>query len=205
MRTLISILCATGCLAAPLAAQATVDITGGYVSSNIHASGITGTASTAARSGFAAGVSVLGRLAPHLGVVPGAMFIEKGYQATAAGITSSLKLDYIEIPVLLRVWGGTGNTRVFALGGPAAAFRVSCSDEISGGSIAAGGVCTSGTTNNLKSADISVMFGGGVQVHAISIGARYDLGLTDVYTNDSGTATYRNRALLILGGVQVGW
>ncbi len=192
-------------LTAPLAAQARVGVIGGFVSSNITTSGTNGTFSPSARSGFAAGVSVQGQLSPNLSLGPEAVFIEKGYRSTVGGVTGTFKLNYIEVPVLLRLGAGAGTTRLFVLGGPSIAFKLSCSSDLSTGSGSIGGDCSSSTNNNIKSADFSVMFGAGVSVNALSLSARYDLGLTDVYNNTSDNVSYRNHALLILGGVQLGW
>ncbi len=191
-------------VAAPLTAQARVGVIGGFVSSNITTSGTNGTFSPSSRSGFAAGVSVQGMLAPDLSLGPEAMYIEKGYKTTAAGVTGTFKLDYIEVPVLLRLGMGAGTTRLFVLGGPSIAFKIACSTDLSSGSGSIGGDCSNSTDNNIKSADFSVMFGAGVSVNALSLSARYDLGLTDVYNNTVNNVSYRNHALLILAGLQLG-
>jgi Outer membrane protein beta-barrel domain len=197
--------CALALLAAPLAAQTRVGVVGGFVSSNIAASGPNGTFAPNARSRFAAGLSLQKQLTRHLTFGPEAMYIEKGDKETVSGVTGTFKLNYIEVPALLRLGAESGATRFFVLGGPSVAFRVSCSDQVNAGTGSLAGICDHTTQNNIRTTDFGAMFGAGIGINALSISARYDLGLTDIYHNATGNLSYHNHALLILAGVQLGW
>ncbi|HEX3927885.1 MAG TPA: porin family protein [Gemmatimonadales bacterium] len=205
MRKTLLTLAAAAMTAAPLSAQVMMGVEGGFASSNISASGTSGTFTTTSRSGFAAGISIAGRLGQGIHLGPDVLYIEKGFQENSDGVTGTFKLNYVEVPLLLHLSFGTGMTRVFVLGGPAIAFKVSCSADLSngsGGSI--GGDCTSDSDSDIKSTDVSVMFGAGVMIDDLSLSARYDLGLTNVLNNASNDLSYKNHTLLILAGFRLG-
>lgn len=202
MRKVIPALCALTVAAAPLAAQASVGVLGGFVSSNVSVSGTNGTLSSTSRSGFAAGISIDGRLAHDVYLGPEALYVEKGFEEHVGGETGTFGLNYIEVPVLLKLAVGDRPTKFFVLGGPDIAFKVSCSQSLSG-DVESNVGCSNSTNNNIRTADVGLMFGAGVMVDALSIQARYDLGLTNVYNNDNGYS-YKNHALLILAGLRVG-
>lgn len=204
MRKLFPSLFALAAFAVPLHAQAGIGVLGGFVSSNITTSNNDGTFSNSSRSGFAVGLSADGWLARDVTLGADAMYVEKGAKFTAGSSSGSLKLGYIDVPVRLKLMFGSRDTKLFILGGPEVGFKVSCSNDFNIG-VSGSSDCGAAENNAIKGTDFGVTFGAGVLMRQISISARYDLGLTDINSNDNdNNPNYRNHAFLILAGVHFG-
>jgi hypothetical protein len=204
VRKVIPVLLAAAVFAAPLHAQASFGVLGGYVSSNISNSGTNGTFNSTARGGFAVGISLSSGMASHVGFSVEPMYIEKGAKLSGGTSATTFGINYVEVPLLLKVGGGNRDTRVFALAGPTIAFKVSCSGGLATGSTGSGD-CGGVADDGVKSTDFSLMFGAGVAFNQLSISARYDLGLANISsTSDDSDPHDRNHAFLILAGLHFG-
>lgn len=143
---------------------------------------------------------------------PELLYSQKGAKVTAgdgSDIDLTLKMDYIEIPVLLRVPLGSGSSvSPYLLGGGAVSFEASCKFSGESGGISIDVDCD-GNDYELelqrKSTDFSAVVGAGVAIPAgsgaVILEGRYTLGLVDL--NDSGDSndSFKNRA----GSVFVGY
>ncbi len=129
------------------------------------------------RTGFLAGAMVNLGLGNILSLRPEIIYIQKGIKDEEAGVEGALKLDYIEIPVLLVVGiptSGSVTPEFFA--GPQFAFRVKCSLEIAGVSAD----CNAGGSDPFKSTDYGIVFGAAVRVAQFLASVQYDLGLSKI-------------------------
>jgi len=156
------------------------------------------------RTGFMAGVFVSLPLGKYLAIVPTAAYSQEGTSVdVGGGITGSFKLDYIEVPVLLKLsapLAGTGHLRPYVLAGPALGFLISCKIKASSGSQSAEANCDDPSVGaNAKSLQFSTHFGAGLEIGRLMLGLRYQLGLTSI--DDTGAdADVKNRVLSIVGG-----
>lgn len=207
MKRTLAILITAAFLAGPLHAQARVGVLGGFVSSNVSFSGGDFTYAPSSRSGFAAGLSVAGNVAPDVAVGANVLYVQKGYNITEGNVTYSVHGAYIEVPVLAHLYVGPQSTRGFILAGPAVGFKASCTEsesESGEGSISAS--CDSQGAQ-IKSTDFSLVGGVGIAIRQLSVEVRYDLGLTNVDNNADDNAagiSAKNHALLILAGLSFG-
>jgi hypothetical protein len=158
-----------------------------------------GVSPNASRVALAPAVQMEWRAAEWLGVDSELRFVPKGYATTQP----TLNVDYLEIPVLLRI-GKLVNEHspvgAFLEAGPAVAVRVICEVKYNG---IVGG-CSNGTAygQDYRTAwtDASAIVGGGVAIriqdNLLIAGARYDWGLEDIGHEGQGVPTKNRSGLL---------
>ncbi len=142
------------------------------------------------RTGFAGGVAVDMR-AGLIGIQPELLYVQKGVTATGTPSGSSPKLDYLEVPVLLKLTLGTPGIQPMFYAGPSAGFRLTCTVlEVN---------CASGT---IKSTDWAAVLGGGVRIggnKGLTLEGRYSWGLKDIHDVSAGV-DQKTRTFLALVG-----
>jgi hypothetical protein len=120
----------------------------------------------------------------------------KGATLDVLGIGSTVKIDYLEVPILARVRLGSGRRHYHVDGGVAPAVRLR----------ARAATAFSGATEELDIADtvervdLGVAGGGGVVVGAFSIDGRYTFGVRDIDADKSDSSRTKNRALAVTAG-----
>lgn len=102
-----------------------------------------------------------------------------------------IRVDYLQIPVMLRINAG-GDTpsgfRVFGVVGPAVDFKIG--DEVEGFTL----------DDGFEGMDVSLVFGGGVEVARISVEGRYEKGLRRINDTFSSVNEIKKQAFSILFG-----
>ena len=94
------------------------------------------------------------------------------------------------MPLNLRINFGSGNVRPFILGGPYAAFKLSCEiDDVFED------VCD----NDISGTDWGLDFGGGIRFSNFFLEARYNLGLKDVSNLEEGFDSKQRVFMVMLG------
>lgn len=86
------------------------------------------------RVGFVGGGFAVLPLTSSIAVQVEGLFSQKGAQFSedAENLEATLELDYLEVPVMLRIAGPTiGNNRLHFFGGPSAAFRMGARSKLS--------------------------------------------------------------------------
>jgi hypothetical protein len=125
------------------------------------------------RVAFSGGLFAGIRVTPNFLIQPEVLYTEKGARYEAAGEEAEIRLDYVEVPVLLKGRFGSGGVKPIAFVGPAVAFKVSGKAEFQG---------EEEDIEDVKSVDIGIVFGAGLDLAvgsgAFTIDARYTLGLT---------------------------
>jgi len=195
-------------LASPLLpAQAQrLGIVGGGTFSQIHgASDVT----ARNRTGTMFGLTLL-LPASSFALQPELLFVNKGSEFDVSGVgTRNIKLDYLELPVLVRFEAAPNapiNPHLYV--GPSIAFNVGCNVTLKG----AGVPLTSSDCKRdefLKPADVdwNAVVGAGVDVavggFGITGGARYGVGLSNINRNSAGDHL-RNGTLTVYAGVLLG-
>ena len=159
------------------------------------------------RTGFVAGGTLTLPLTSVVSFQPEVLFAQKGARISEGGFTATFKLDYVEVPLLLRVDVPTtgGMLRPHLLAGPALAFRASCDVEASGGGVSASRPCRDIAheegEDDLRSFDAGLLLGGALGFdfggRRLNVGARYTLGLTKLVSGDD----VRNRAITLYGSL----
>lgn len=160
------------------------------------------------RTGLTLGGYVTFHLDRRFGLEPELMFTQRGASEESGGDRVTLKMDYIDVPVLAR-WDvpTSGQLHPFFLAGPTLSFEVSCNGEESQGGASVSASCddinaASPGSLSKKSFDLGATLGGGIVFPAgkktnLSIGIRYTHGL--VATFDGSDA--KNRTWQFLAGL----
>jgi hypothetical protein len=119
-------------------------------------------------------------------------------------VTTTLILDYFEIPLLGRIAVTRSPSHSFhVFGGPSAGLRINAKQQVA----YTGSLIKSGFTDDIradiKRFELGVIAGGGVDVgsHGV-VDVRYFWGLTDVNRDASDGNHIRNRGLTILVGLR---
>jgi hypothetical protein len=113
---------------------------------------------------------------PVVSIQPELLYTMKGASQTDDGDKATAKLNYVEIPVLLRVnIPMEGNVRPFLVAGPGIGFKLSSKVEVNS---------HEEDIEDVKGTDFGFIFGGGVSFpvgnYMMSVAARYELGLTSI-------------------------
>ncbi len=143
--------------------------------------------------GAAAGIFVGKPLTDSLGLQIEALVSQRGARDETAGRSTTVRLAYLDVPVLLRV-GNTQSDRLHAhaFAGPTFGFKLKAdgpNDSIFGGG---------NTTGEVKAFDLGLTLGAGFDVDRISVDARYTFGLRNVAVAPSdGVVKNRSFALLL--------
>lgn len=152
------------------------------------------------RTGSEAGISLQFPLGSAVTLQPEAWFIQKGakFQSLSTGANSSgnVRLDYMEIPVLLRYDFSREVLGPHIYAGPTIGFNVGCSIHYASSSTGSIGATDCNTQDfKPKSLDYGVTAGAGLDFNLGGIGAtagaRYGIGLADIRSDNS--TTFRNR------------
>ncbi|MBN2031224.1 PorT family protein [bacterium] len=113
------------------------------------------------------------------------MYLQKGtkqdMQEEITTINVQMKVNYIEIPILLKILLGSGNAKPYIMAGPTIGFVMSANMEVS-----FLGMTAEGDIKDLmESLDYGVSFGGGIGFamgnNTFFVEARYTMGLADVF------------------------
>ena len=200
---LLGALCA---LAFPLQAQTVLGVHLGVNIAELGGDDISGGDS---RTGLNIAGSVTFPLGESLALHTGAGYSQKGLTESDEGFDVAIKLDYIEIPVLLRFAFPTeGALGVHIMGGAAIGIEASCKLEASSGSSSASVDCDDPEVDlATKTFDMGLMGGFGASLGLtdrldLVVDLLYNLGLTSIEDSGAG-ADVKNRAFTLRAGVAI--
>jgi hypothetical protein len=152
------------------------------------------------RLGIVAGAFVSLPLGSRLAVQPEALFSQKGAAVDDDGVDATLRLDYVEIPVLLKysLSGArtAGRPSVFVLGGAAVAFKIRAEASATFGEE----TIDDDVDEDIEDVDLGIAFGAGLAFDRVTIDGRYTLGLSNISTDEEEAGKARNRTLSVLAG-----
>jgi len=152
--------------------ESNVGIKGGY---NLAAVSFDGDGETGQRHGFHVGVYGESFLSDSFSIQPELMYSQQGYEITNGNGTFTQKLNYINLPVMLKAYPAKN---FFLEAGPQIGLAISHKEEYDG-------LFSSTAEYDPNSFDWGVNFGGGIKTDSgVSFGVRYHLGLGDLYEDD---------------------
>lgn len=144
-------------------------------------------AAYANRLGFNGGLFAQVHVTPQFAVQPEVVYSSQGTKYTISGQEHDLKLNYVNIPVMLQAMVGRG---FYAEAGPQIGFLTGTADKV--GDVETGYF----TTNDFKKNDVALGVGLGYSgASALGIGARYNFGLTNI--NNVGSNKIKNNVLQV--------
>jgi hypothetical protein len=156
------------------------------------------------RTTFAVGGVLQRRLTERLALQFQPMYLQKGSKFEDTGEIGQtiyvMKLAYIEIPALLKfALLGKGTIQPFVLAGTTAGILLRAKNETT----IAGKTSVIHFTDNAKTFDLGVAFGGGLNFllgkKEIFVEARYDLGLSKIRNKPS--LDYHNQVIQFIMGI----
>jgi len=162
-------------------------------------------------SGFRFGGFFTLDLGGGLQIQPEAYYAQKGasYESSSSiygiaySIKGKLKLDYIEIPVLVKYVVQSASVEPFFYAGPYLGLKASAKGEVTADVEGFGGQTETEDLEDVKSTDFGVVFGAGVSLPLGSIDlivdGRYTLGLSSI--SEDLTESVKNGVLSILVGI----
>jgi hypothetical protein len=143
----------------------------------------------------------------RLGIQPEILSVTKGAEVDDGGTggDASIKIEYVEVPVLLHLPLTYGASFApYVMGGPAFAFEIGCESSLSGTEVDCDDD-TGGLLSQRKSIDIGLSAGGGLAFAmgpgAVLVEGRYTWGLTNI--DDSEVTDVKNRSILLLAGYSI--
>ena len=164
-----------------------IGIKGGLAYSDVSHSGIL-PGDLHSRTGFAIGLGIQSSAPVGLGLE--ALYAQRGVSGGALG--ESRDLDYVDVPLYLRIAAPTPGISPFAYAGPQASFEIKCR--------AGGGVCPN--TDRPKTTYAGVIGAGVRLTGGLTLEGRYVYGLTDLKLSTvSTTKSYKNRSFMVLLGL----
>ena len=148
-------------------------------------------------TGLVAGAFVTLPVASWLELQPEALYSVKGSRVDEEGVTASVQIDYLEVPVLARFSKrGAGRNGYYFAGGPFAAFRLRARTRAT----------FSGATEEIdigedvERLDFGLTGGGGVEIGSWVFDGRYTHGLKDIDKDKSDSVKVTSRAVSITAG-----
>jgi hypothetical protein len=173
-----------------LLAQGEAGLKGGVSFGNISNKGLLpGNLST--RTGFAAGLYA-GYHVGFLGVGLDALYAQRGASSDSSFATSQTKLDYIDVPVYLKLFVPAPLIQPFIYAGPQASFEVRCRT-------ANGAPCPAAASSGRRKTDYAAVVGAGLRFGGFGIEGRYVYGLRDLkVATISDPNSYKTRTFLML-------
>ena len=192
---------ALGLCMSTVAAQAQIGLLGkgikaGVNFANLHGSDVR--SGLDSRTGIAGGLYLRYGIGTALYIQPEVLYSMKGSKTTVADTTTTLKLDYIEVPIMLKyAFQGSGSSITPNIGvGPAFAFKVSAKDSEDPGQ-------TADVSSDFKGFDLGLAFAGGLDFaagpSAVSLDVRYTMGLSKI-GNSTPTPSVKNGAWTVSVG-----
>jgi outer membrane protein with beta-barrel domain len=179
--------------AAPVHARPDIGILGGVNFAKVEGNDFFRTPD--ARKAFVGGGFVLFHLHHGLGIEPELLYAQQGGRNDDTD--AELRLDYVQLPVLLRYdFLEPSTVHPFVYGGPAFSLEVNCSRTTEGHAVD----CDQSSIHQ-RPFDFAGVIGAGVSLkvgrEAVSLSARYLAGTAEVFDNGVG----KNRVLSFVAGV----
>ena len=172
-------------------------VKGGVTLGDLNETGDADTASFDFRVGFLVGGFVTWPLGGRLEFQPEALFTQKGAKSDQLGGTSTEKLDYLDVPLLVSYRITGSRERNFAVfGGPSLGVLLRARSSASFG----GTSFEENVKDQVESTDFGVVAGLAYHRGRFVVDGRYSWGLTDVDKETGDGVEIRNRGISFLAG-----
>jgi hypothetical protein len=145
------------------------------------------------RTGIHIGLAFGGNRDGVLGVQSELNFVRKKSEVEGGG--PQIRIDYVQIPILLRLNIGSSSASgpsLYGIAGPA--FDIKVGDEVEGLTLDRG----------FEGADITLVFGGGIEIARVILEGRWDKGLRQINNTFSDLIEIKKQTFTVLVGVRVG-
>jgi len=145
-------------------------------------------------TGWEGGIWFGGNRGGTVGVMGELLYAKKKQESSQSNLTGSTTLQYLEIPILLRVNIGSPSRNgiiVYGLAGPV--FDVNLKASLNDRDV----------KSNYESLDVGVLLGGGIEITRVLIEGRFNNGLRNVLKNNGGLISdIKTKSFAVLFGVR---
>ena len=141
------------------------------------------------RTGVFAGLFFGGNRDGVIGLQSEVNWIRKTSEPETGG--PAIRIDYLQVPILLRLNIGSSSSSgpsIYGLAGPALDLKIG--DDIEGVTL----------DNGFETVDVTLVFGGGIEVARIVIEGRYDRGLRSINDAFNNLADIKKQTFTVLVG-----
>lgn len=185
----------------PQSAAAGVGVKAGYSWANLRFTGAEPPTALTDLKNFAGGVYFSMGLG-LFSIQPEILYIRQGARLEALPDWMEDRVDYIQVPVLLKIHVIPGPISPMIYAGPYGAYMLSAKGVAFIGGVLEPSVDIS---DQVKSTDYGVVFGGGIDfrlpVLKLSAEVRYNLGLANVAKNPDPGMSLKTKSLMVLVGI----
>jgi hypothetical protein len=199
MRVYSLVICMVlGMSTAALAQQPAFGIKGGLNFANLHFDGDDiGDETLDRRTGGVGGVFMLWPATGKLALQAEGLFSQKGAKVDEEGIEGTIKIDYLDVPVLLRLSSGSSSgTSFHVFGGPSVGFRLKARAK----GTADGESSDDDISEDIERMDVGVVAGVGVEMGRVSIDGRQSWGLSNINKDPDDPTKIKNRVFSVMVG-----
>lgn len=145
----------------------------------------------------------------RVGLQPELMIVTKGSKVEDPDMDAKLKLDYVEVPVLLYVPLTQSGVSPYLIGGPAVAFEIGCNVEAGTGNVEVSAECDGNDfLPDRKKVDFGVIAGAGLSLPmgpgAALVEGRYTLGFSNLVDDSDFSAKNRSIGLMVGYSIPLG-
>lgn len=149
------------------------------------------------RAGLVAGGFVTWPIAGGLSLQPEGLYSSKGAKLDEEGVDAQLLLDYLEVPVLVRVsLPAFRNRGAYVAAGPAFGLRLRARTRTDFG----GAIEEIDIADDVERSDLGLVVAGGFALGRIVVDGRYVHGLADVDRDEA--VEVRNRTVSVTAGIR---
>ena len=121
------------------------------------------------------------------------LFSQKGAKDEETGEDAKFKLTYVDVPLLLTLGpSSSSDTRFNVFAGPQLSFNTKAEEEVAGVDF--------DRDEDVKSTDVGLVLGAGLERGRVTADARYVLGLTEINEGGGGV---KNRTFTVMIGIKL--
>ena len=206
MRVCSIVLCLALCGATTATAQeAAFGVKGGINFSNLKFDGDSVDVNLDQRTGFVGGLFIVWPASGTLALQTEFLYSQKGATFDEEGLEEKVSLDYIDIPVLLRMSSRPAKASFHAIAGPSFGFKTRARSKSS----FEGESHEEDIGDEVETFDLGLVLGAGLDFGRMTIDGRYTWGLTDISkesvddVQDPGDdVKVKNRVFTVMVGVR---
>lgn len=142
---------------------------------------------------YQAGVQINSKMGKVLGLSTGVLYSAKGAEIDSAAANGELKINYIDVPLLLEARFGGKNTNLFFEGG--LNFSFALNGTFDDGIHSKEDVKFGQDPDEINLLDYSLSLGGGINMDVFRFGLSYNMGLNNISNKDFYEIHNRNVVL----------
>ena len=149
------------------------------------------------RTGFVGGLFVVVPANSQFALQTEALFSQKGAKTEDDGFSGTIKLNYIEVPVLARFsTPATSGSSFHVFAGPSFGFKMSAeaTSEFEGEEE------TEDLDDDTKGFDLGLVLGAGIEFGRFVLDGRYSWGMTDINDEEEEGLKVKTRTFSIMAG-----